>query len=384
MSELINTSGRGKQFLWQLMSTASALVLLGAASASVQARSADDEDRPTVWIELGGALQRVDTSEAKYSPPFLFGEKRPDPETVDPLSVGHLPRSAFGGEGRITFAPQGSSWNFSAAARFGRSEAHQRLHQQSSATAPLANVDITGFIPPYQHVFQFIDAKQDSQETHAILDFQVGKDVGFGMFGRGSSSVVSAGVRFAQFDSKSSISFASDTDAYIHVHYFTFGALRVPAITNAYYHNYHATAAVSRNFHGIGPSLSWNASAPILGTAQDGGVVLDWGLNAAILFGRQKANVHHQSTAQYHHGKYAYTPRVTEYPDRSPDKHRSHTVTVPNIGAFASLTYQIQNFKIRAGYRADFFFGAMDGGLDARKTEDEKFYGPFATVSLGL
>lgn len=40
--------------------------------------------------------------------------------------------------------------------------------------------------------------------------------------------------------------------------------------------------------------------------------------------------------------------------------------------------------KISAGYRADFFFGAMDGGLDSRRTEDEKFYGPFATVSIGL
>ena len=36
------------------------------------------------------------------------------------------------------------------------------------------------------------------------------------------------------------------------------------------------------------------------------------------------------------------------------------------------------------GALADFFFGAMDGGIDTRKTEDEKFYGPFATISLGL
>ena len=59
-------------------------------------------------------------------------------------------------------------------------------------------------------------------------------------------------------------------------------------------------------------------------------------------------------------------------------------VTVPNVGAFAGLTYQIQNFKISGGYRADFFFGAMDGGIDTRKTEDQKFYGPFATISIGL
>ncbi len=129
MSELANTSSRNKKFLWQLLSTVSTLVLIGTASAATQANAAEDDARPTVWVELGGSLQRLDTSEEKYAPPFLFSEKRPDPETVDPLSVGHLPRSAFGGEGKITFQPEGSSWNFSAAVRY-------RPLQRASASAP--------------------------------------------------------------------------------------------------------------------------------------------------------------------------------------------------------------------------------------------------------
>jgi|HubBroStandDraft_2_1064218.scaffolds.fasta_scaffold44336_3 hypothetical protein len=44
----------------------------------------------------------------------------------------------------------------------------------------------------------------------------------------------------------------------------------------------------------------------------------------------------------------------------------------------------LQNFKVSAGYRADFFFGAMDGGLDTAKKENVGFYGPFATISVGL
>jgi hypothetical protein len=35
-------------------------------------------------------------------------------------------------------------------------------------------------------------------------------------------------------------------------------------------------------------------------------------------------------------------------------------------------------------YRADFFFGAMDGGIDTAKKENVGFYGPFATISIGL
>jgi hypothetical protein len=387
MSELTTICDRSKQFLWQLLSTASALALVGAVGVAAQAKAADDVDRPTVWIELGGALQRVDTSEEKYAPPFLFGPKRPDPETVDPLSVGHLPRSAFEGEGKIAFKPEGSSWGFSVSARFGRSKAQQHLHQQSSATAPIPD-DFPLALPQYQHVFQFIDAQKESRESHAIVDFQVGRDVGLGMFGMGSTSVFNAGVRFAQFDARSSTSFASDPIAKLHIHYFTFfppyHTYHIPIVTNAVYQINEASAWATRNFHGVGPSLSWNASAPIIGNARDGEVVLDWGVNAALLFGRQKANTHHQSTARYHEGKYYNITAEPTHPDPGIDRHRSRTVTVPNIGAFAGLTYQIQNFKISAGYRADFFFGAMDGGIDARKTEDEKFYGPFATISIGL
>jgi hypothetical protein len=31
-----------------------------------------------------------------------------------------------------------------------------------------------------------------------------------------------------------------------------------------------------------------------------------------------------------------------------------------------------------------YFLGAMDGGIDARKTYDRNFHGPFATISIGL
>ncbi len=57
---------------------------------------------------------------------------------------------------------------------------------------------------------------------------------------------------------------------------------------------------------------------------------------------------------------------------------------VPNVGGFAGFTFRLQDFKVSAGYRADFFFGAMDGGVDTAKKENVGFYGPFATVSVGL
>jgi len=40
--------------------------------------------------------------------------------------------------------------------------------------------------------------------------------------------------------------------------------------------------------------------------------------------------------------------------------------------------------KVSLGYRADFFFGAMDGGIDTRKSYDRNFFGPYARIGIGL
>jgi hypothetical protein len=57
---------------------------------------------------------------------------------------------------------------------------------------------------------------------------------------------------------------------------------------------------------------------------------------------------------------------------------------VPNIGAFAGLSFRYAAAKVSFGYKADFFFNAMDGGIDTAKSYDRNFYGPFATISIGL
>ena len=46
------------------------------------------------------------------------------------------------------------------------------------------------------------------------------------------------------------------------------------------------------------------------------------------------------------------------------------------------LSFRYANAKISFGYRADFFFGAMDGGIDTARKENRGFYGPFAQSAL--
>jgi hypothetical protein len=53
--------------------------------------------------------------------------------------------------------------------------------------------------------YEFSNGNMRSTTVHVVLDFQAGKDFGFGMFGRGGSSTASLGVRFAQFGQRSVI-----------------------------------------------------------------------------------------------------------------------------------------------------------------------------------
>jgi hypothetical protein len=154
---------------------------------------------------------------------------------------------------------------------------------------------------------------------------------------------------------------------------------------------YALAGQAARSFHGIGPSLSWEGSTPFSGNLHDGQFNIDWGINGALLFGRQKAKISHQTTGRYYRGKYTKplddSPIPTHY--ITPTKihkafSRSKSVTVPNLGALVGISYRIENFKMSAGYRIDYFFGAMDGGIDANKTYDRSFHGPFAKISIGL
>lgn len=382
MSERIKTNADRASLRWQLLTSVSALTLLSVVYAADEAKAADgDGDHPTIWIELGAQFERADAGEEQFVPPFILATPRPGPETVSPLSVGHPPRFSMGGEGKISFEPEGSNWVFSAAVRYGRSTAAKHLRQQSYPTQPIVPPPTSSAIPAYQKAVQFVDTETHHRESHTILDFQAGRDFGVGMFGAGSSSVFNLGVRFAQFNSTSTVAFQSDPDARL---LFKYIPTKFPV--GAAYHFNSAKATAARSFTGIGPSLSWNASKPVVGSPADGEIAFDFGANAAVLFGRQKAKVHHQATAQYHHGKYGHasTYRTTLYRHNTDVPPRARNVIVPNVGGFAGLSYLFSDAKISFGYRADFFFGAIDGGVDAAKKENRGFYGPFATISIGI
>ena len=382
MSELTHSNAKAGDLRWQLLTTASALALLTSVVGQ-GAQAGEDADRPTVWIELGGQLERIDTSQAVFAPDFVLAHENAPYNSVSPLTAQRLPRYGFGGEGKISFAPSGTDWTFSAAIRFGRSNGKKALHQQT--TTNLVQKTWKYDDPIWGHhafttrkVTRFNHADSAIKQSHAVLDFMAGKDVGLGSFGRSSTSSIGFGVRIAQFQSKSNIGFKSFPDP----HYSTQAILNDPG---AHHHSYFATLEAERNFRGIGPAIAWNASALIAGQPDSTELNFDWGANAALLFGRTKAHGTYSSSSRYFHGSpFALPPPPTEHTIVPGAFGRSRSVVAPNVGGFAGLTLQRSNAKVSFGYRADFFFGAMDGGLDNRARENAVFHGPFAKVSVGL
>jgi hypothetical protein len=225
----------------------------------------------------------------------------------------------------------------------------------------------------------------------------VGKDVGLGMPG---TSTVSGGLRVAQFTSNRTVHMSGVPDLQYGSGPLTSFAAKYEFLnTPRIWHHFTGDYQGKASFLGLGPEFNWKASTPLAGTdAGDGEITVDWGLNAGLLFGRQKAIGAHMTESTRYNCAFGSretgpNPKLhleqwvncnTTATSANGPHNRSRFVTVPNLGGFAGLSIHYRNAKVSFGYRADHFFGAIDGGIDSHKSYDRGMYGPFATISLGL
>jgi hypothetical protein len=376
MSELIDTRQNERNFRRQLLATVSTLALTGFISAH-DAKADDNADRPIVWIELGGQLDRIDDGQQAFAPPFFAAAATPailapmiDAQKQPPHSIGEY--------GKISFEPTGSNWLVSASIRYGHASSVKHLHYETAR--PNIPTTFNGHPLPAITQYELGDGQGTTRESHLVADFQAGKDVGLGLFGAKGTSVFSAGVRFAQFTSGSQVTLHA-VPTYV-------SAVTGPPGKYRRYHHFHSYTAIirsERSTNAIGPSLSWDASQPVMGDSASMTVSFDWGINAAILFGRQRAQTHHQTAGYYFEGAVADNPKhYTVYVNPPVDHSRVRMVTIPNAGGFAGVSFRYASAKVSFGYRGDFFFNAMDTGWDTAKSSTVGFYGPFASVSIGL
>jgi len=333
MSELIQKGDSRAAIRWKLLASTSALAL------AVSVSSAQAEDRPLIWLELGGQFDRVMGSPDQWTPPSL------GVLAGSGVFIRKEPATSFGVEGRISYQPLDSDWSISLSARYGRNHRHRDFHTQTST----------------RHRVDYTETTRHD-ENHMVIDFSVGKDVGLGLLGKHGNSVIQMGVRIAQFD-------LSGHDFVLSQPYISFGGNQ-----REYFH----TADLTRRTIGAGPSVSWNGSIA-LAAGSDDVLSFDWGAKGALLFARQKMSgdfLTHASVVQGGYPVYV-TPIANSV-------RRSRNVMIPNAQGSAAISFSLPNAKITVGYRADVYWNVVDGGIANRRSISRSFYGPFASLSVGL
>ncbi len=261
----------------------------GGSSGNFDIFSNADGKRPQVWLELGGNYAMMGANTEPYVPAFehLIPDALPAPSTLQ-----KSPAAGFDWEGKLSYQPEDTDWVLTAGIRYGRSSKdnskHKSLPLHTRTAVGNGYFSIPCSLEPSStacataHEHEFMDAHDASSERHAILDFSLGRDFGLGTFG---SSTINAGVRVAQFKSRADGLFNTDP------HY------NFPINFLQKYHDvYNGVTHEERSFHGIGPEISWEATHPLLGSAEAGQIILDWGVNAGILFGKRRATVDHQAS----------------------------------------------------------------------------------------
>ena len=352
MSQLKKQSGKNVDIRTRLLATASSVALFAAAYAS-QPAMASDTDRPVVWLEVGGEFTQLKDDLQPYLPPFTLASPPLPFITVSPAEIEKRVTSSWDGNAELIFQPSGTDWALSLGVTYGRAARGASLRQQTAQRSPTVAL--------LYRATQTTTSKND--ESHEILDFRAGRDVGLGGFGNAGHSTLNIGVRYAQLNSKNNTNI-----------------LYQPTNAKNTYHKFSAILDAERKFTGIGPALSWDATAGLAGNANDGGIFIDWGVNAAFLFGRQRVQGHHRTSET----AVLYPQQRTPIYQTSVPMNRSRQVIIPNLGGFAGLSWRYPNAKVSVGYRADMFFGAIDGGIDTVKKENRAFFGPFASVSVGI
>jgi hypothetical protein len=257
--------------------------------------------------------------------------------------------AAIGADYRLPFSP----WHVSFAARYGTSKSHDQT-LGSSFTDPGA----VGLVQS--------QAKITERESHAVADFMIGRDLGFGT--PIGLSQVKFGVRAANLEAK----LHADVQSYaVLPHQVCVSSSACNTV------NVPTSASVSLDersrFLGIGPRLAAEGSMPI-----DNSWSFDYNAGVAVLFGDRKLTM--SGTGVSGSGFFGFGPTPptwfnTEIKDRA---------SILNADASAALAYALTpHAKLSVGVRFDGYWKALKTFDTAGNVVngDRFFYGPFLRLT---
>jgi outer membrane receptor protein involved in Fe transport len=342
-------------------------------------------------VEIAGQVQRQDGPYATMEPDFATDGTFSNALNTLPGAENRNLDWGDGRELRITYRPAGSLWTTSAAVRYSRTNGgNARVHTEEDAGtacaftgkySPLCDpavytgIGASGVLRP---TYNWSDVSVTNREDHLVADFAVGRDMGIGAIGLDRSSV-SAGLRYARFNSKTSATIDGIPDYNLPDGWF--GGKYNPTLDH-----YSWSAAVHRDFKGAGPVLSWDASGRLLGNEDLGHVDFDWSVTGGVLFGKQNMSAEGTESSFYWTGLYRTNPRLPATPvTPTPISiHRTKSVSAPVLDLSLGLSYEIQRVKVGAGYRWERYYNVLDAGYAERKSYDRTFDGPYFKIAVGF
>jgi len=292
-----------------------------------------------------------------------------------------------GREARLIYRPT-DAWRIAAGLRYGRTNGSSRTHGQEAAGPRKCGVFVDGPFgylcdpasPGYQEAFnnitgiEFGDSATVSREEHSVAEFAVGRDVGMGLFDQGHSTL-SAGLRYASFESSTNMSTDSLTNLYMRDAWVKYGVT---------YDRHEAIIRAEREFTGVGPLVSWDAAQRLWGSAEQGRLDLEWALTGGVLFGKQKTTVEGAEGAASLDVKYSFQSPPLPLATTPVEYRRTDSVNVPMLDLSLGLAYEAGRMKVGAGYRWERYFDVLDVGYDEHKDADRTIDGPYFKVSVGF
>lgn len=353
-----------------------------ATGFGVDARAEDADHRHRLEIGLGISRLQIEAPNQTFEP--FWADDWDDTHFDLPLSVPNRDlEDGFAGELWLSFRPQGGPWAVSAGARSGKTSMSAWAHETETDLPEILKYpgsDDTD--SPDQP--NFVSVRAERHEEFAIVDFEVGRDVGLGFLGEGSESHVAVGLRYAQFKSNTTdVTMDGMPNRY-----------DPPYAVGKYYNadTFEADFESRREFQGWGPSASWTASKRLFGSERAGHVALDWALGGGVLFGKQETEVDYDVASRYYvwpaFGLSQSPPGrgnpQDEELDEASHEREDNLAVVPFADLDLGLSYKLERLRVSLGYKLEEYFGAIDGGVDERRVYDRTFHGPYLRVSVGF
>ena len=330
MSYKTKYAGRARWF-WGV----SAMVLITAVGGVEAARA--DGMGGAVTLELQGAWDFNRSDSATDFGVYPANPALKLPPGIGIPAKGAKPDDGFDTVGKVTYQPTSSPWSFALGVKYGSTK-------KSSRSGKFVNTYYGSGSYGVRQV------KTGESEKHSLVEFEVGHDVGVGVFGDGVTTL-GAGIRFAHFESSTTGSFST---------YSNYTTSRAGSIN------------IKRKNDAVGPRVFIRSFSPLPGSLGQDGLSLGWGVGGGVLFGKQTVSSN-PVIASGNAGPFTPVSRSTQH-------------KTGNLDGFVQINWTPAKtpLTVEVGYKFDVYANALDGGYATANEINQISQGPFIGLSLKL